>query len=338
MYWYSDLFGSINLTLGGKAPNHKKLAQHKNWIEFQNSFARLVKKGLARYEFEGLPETVNERVLKQAFLYHGSACFFEKEGNVLALPAMPDSNLTLYGDFKSCFVYGRNGYNAKVPLIIPGGAESSLVDKGFRNGDTKPIGVWVRENEMVYPFLNYCITYAEKIADTMRTLDVTRKNMKRPFIVVVEEQQVNSAKRFFEDRDMNVEYVLSSGIYDPSKVNVVNFEKVVENVKTSTDLIEWYLNDFDNLCGKNSNSNPDKKERLLVDEVNSNNESRKSEFDSMLEYMNSQLDLVNKSFGTNIKVVKREEEDNNDDIRRVADNSDGADMGGAGRSDSSDAD
>lgn len=334
MYWYSDLFGSINLTLGGKAMNHKKLSQYKNWVEFQNAFARLVKKGLARYEFDGLPETVNERVLKQAMLFHGSVCFFENGGSVLALPAMPDSNLTLYGDFKSCFVYGRNGYNAKVPLVIPGGADSKLVDKGFTPSNSMPKGVWVRENELVYPFLNYCIVYAEKIADTMRTLDVTRKNMKRPFVVVVEEQQVNSAKKFFEDRDDNVEYVLSSGIYDPSKTNVVSFESVVENIKACTDLIEWYMNDFDNLCGKNSNSNPDKKERLLVDEVNSNNEATETEFDAMIEYIQSQLDLVNETFSTNITVNKREEEEDNDDLSGMDRNSANDTLGGSGSGDS----
>ena len=332
MFWYSDLFSAINLTLGGKAPNHKKLSQMRNNFEFRNSFARLVKKGLARYEFEELPDTVNERVLKQALLFHGSVCFFEKDGSLLALPAMPDSNLTLYGDFKSCFVYGRNGYNSKIPLIIPGGDNSNLINKGFTNTTGKPYGVYVRENEMSYPFINYCVAYADKIADTMRTLDVTRKNMKRPFIVVVEEQQVNSAKRFFEDRDENVEYVMSSGIYDPSKISVMNFDSVVENVKTSTDLIEWYMNDFDNLCGKNSNSNPDKRERLLVDEVNSNNESTQTQFDSMLEYVQEQLDLVNKSFDTNIKIVKKEVSEN-DDFQRVDRDAENTTMGGFGRSD-----
>lgn len=306
--WYGELFNCISLRLGDATNmTHKKLAKFKNWIEFQNVFARLCKKALARYKFDGLPDTVNERVLKQSLLFHGSVCFFEKGGSVLALPAMPDSNLTLYGDFKSCFVYGRNGYNAKIPLIIHGGADSSLVNKGFPGqSDKAGKGVWVRENEFVYPFLNYCITYAERIADTFRTIDVVRKNIKRPYIISAEEQIIPSVKKFFENKDNNEEYIISSGVFPADKIAVLPFDTNPENIKTATDLIEWYMNDFDSMCGKNSNANPDKKERLLVDEVNSNNETTETNVQDIIDYVQSQLDDVNAAFGTNITIIKEE--------------------------------
>lgn len=333
--WYGEIFGPINLTLGGKAKTNKKLAQYKNYVEFQNVFARLVKKALARYSFEGLPDTVNERVLKMSLLFHGSVCFFEKEGNLLALPAMPNSNLTLYGDFKSCFVYGRNGYHAEIPLYIHGGADSKIVDKGYMTlPSNTPSGVWVRENEMVYPFLNYCVAYAEKIADTQRTLDVTRSNMKRPYIVVAEEQVVPSIKKFMEDKNDNVDYVVSSGVFDVNKVNVIPFQSTPENLKACTDLVEWYMNDFDALCGLNSNANSDKKERLIVDEVNANNESIEQSVDSVVEYMQSQLDDVNKYFGTNITIGVTNKEDDEDDDVFGMDSDSGSESMAAGRSDS----
>lgn len=306
--WYGDIFNCISLKLGDTSQmTQKKLAKFKNNTVFQNIFARLAKKALARYRFEGLPETVNDRVLRQALLFHASVCFFEKEGNLLALPAMPDSNLTLYGDFKACWVYGRNGYNAKIPLIVHGGADSALVNKGYagmKTGAGK--GIWVRENELVYPFVNYCIWYADMIADTFRTLDVTRKNIKRPYIISAEEQIIPSVKRFFENKDNNEEYIISSGVFPADKISVLPFDTNPENIKSATDLIEWYMNDFDSMCGKNSNGNPDKKERLLVDEVNSNNETTQTNVQDILDFMQWQLDDVNKEFGVNIKVVKEE--------------------------------
>lgn len=313
MVWYADLFNCINLGLGGGAKQKQQLARYKNKLEFQNAFARLVKKGLARYNFEGLPDTVSERVLKQSLLYHGSVCFFEKEGSVLALPACPTSDLTLYGDFKSCFCYGRNGYNIRVPLYVPGAEEAPVLNKGVINGTPEPKGVFVRENEIVFPFVNYCIAYAEKISDTMRTLDVTRTNMKKPFIVVAEEQIVPTVKKYFEQRDDNMEYIVSSGIFPADKVNILGFESNGENLKAATDLIEWYMNDFDALCGYYSNANSDKKERLLVDEVNANNESTESFIDSTVRFLQQGLDDVNKYLGTNITVIKSEKEDEEDD-------------------------
>ena len=329
--WYNEIFNCISLNLGNSKPTNKKLAAFKNNAEFQNAFARLTYKALARYDFEGLPDTVNERVLKMALLYHGSVCFFEKEGNLLALPAMPDSSLTLYGDFKSCFVYGRNGYNQKVNLYIHGGADSKLVDKGYPStGNKTPSGVWVRENEYAYPFLNFCIAYAEKIADTMRTLDVSRKNIKTPYIISAEEQIINSVKRYFENRDNNEEYIISSGVFPADKIALLPIETTAENLKACTDLIEWYMNDFDSLCGKNSNANQDKKERLLVDEVNANNETTESNIDAILRYMQQGLDDVNEHFGVNITVIKKEEDDD-DDLSGMDSDSERDEVGGSGR-------
>lgn len=334
--WYGPIFGCINLNLGGKAPKQSKLAAFKNNVTFQNVFARLVKKGLSRYEIEGLPDTCSERVVKTALLYYGSVGFFEKENAILALPAAPGSDITLNGDFKSMFVWGRNGFNEQVPLFVPGGANSKEVDKGvIRTSDKTPRGVWVRENELVYPFLNYCIDYAEKIADTMRTLDIARFYLKRPGIFVAEEQAVASLKKFFDSMENNQPYdIVSTGIYDVSKVNLLQVDQNPDNIKSCTDLIEWYMNDFDNLCFKNSNSNPDKKERLLVDEVNSNNEATDAQGDSFLEYIQEQFDFVNESLGTNMTIKLNKEEKEDDDIRGMDTDSGSNEMGQPGRSDS----
>lgn len=331
-----NLFNCIDLSLGGKSKTNKRIAQFKNQVEFMNALNRLVEKALSRYDFEGLPDTVNDRVLKMSLLFHASVCFFEKDGGILALPAAPNSNLNLYGDYKSCFVYGRNGFNDTIPLFIPGTDEAKILDKGFYtlNQDKKPRGVYVRENKMTYPFINYCINYAEKISDTMRTIDVVRKNVKRPFVITAEEQLVPTVKKFFEERDDNLEYIISSGIFPADKVAILPIETNVDSMKVATDLIEWYYNDFDNLCKKNSNANPDKKERLLVDEVNANNESTEEDEDSFRDYLSEQLDYVNQCLGTNIKL---KEEKKDDAIQSMGGNS-GSDGMGPGHSNSSDAD
>lgn len=335
--WYGPIFGCINLNLNGKAPKQSKLAEFRNNVTFQNVFARLVKKGLSRYEIDGLPDTCSERVIKMALLYHGSVGFFEKEGNVLALPAAPGSDITLYGDMKSMYVYGRNGFNEQIPLFIPGGADSKVVDKGISSVSSgkEPRGVWVRENEIVYPFLNYCIDYADKISDTLRTLDVSRFYLKRPGVFVAEEQAVPSLKKFFDSMENNQPYdVVSTGIYDVNKVNLLEGRNTGDNIKKCTDLIEWYMNDFDNLCFKNSNGNPSKRERMTVTEVNSNNEATDAQSTSFVEYLQEQLDFVNECLGTSMTVKMNEEEKDYDDILGMDSDSDESAVGGSGRSDS----
>lgn len=330
----TELFNCIDVSLGGKSKTMKRIAQFKNQVEFMNALARLTKRALARYSFEGLPVTVNERVLKMSLLFHGSVCFFEKENNILALPALPNSNLNLYGEWKSCFVYGRNGFNAQIPLYIPGADESKTVNAGYINLNMKykPTGVFVRENEFMYPFMNYCIAYAEKIADCMRTIDVTRKNIKKPFIITAEEQLVPTVKKFFENRDNNEEYIVSSGVFPADRISLLPIETNADSIKAATDLIEWYYNDFDNLCNWNSNANPDKKERLLVDEVNSNNDSMMEVRENFVEYLQEQLDNVNKYLGTNIKIKIKEDKADDDICRMGTDSTDGEMAAGSGNS------
>lgn len=308
-----NICNCIDLNLGGKSKTNKRIAEYKNNVAFNNALNRLALKGIRSLpKIKNIPDTMNPRVIDMARFFHASLVFFEKDGSNLALPGVPNSNLNLYGDFKSAFVYGRNGFNEQVPLYIPGADEAGLLRKGYitLNNTFKARGVYFRENEDVYPLVNYAIDYAEKIADCMRTIDVIRSNIKRPFVVTCEEQLVPTVKKFFEERDKNIEYIVSTGVFPADKVAIIPIETNAEAIKVATDLIEWYYNDFDNVLLYNSNGNPDKKERLLVDEVNANNESTKNERKQYIEYLKKQIEFVNDCLGTDMYI---EEEVENDD-------------------------
>lgn len=331
----NELFNCIDLSLGGKSKTQKRIAEFKNNIAWQNAYHHFATKGLSRYEIDNLEPCMSDRVVHSTMLYHGSMCVFEKDGAILALPAAPSGNPNLNGDYKSCWVYGRNGFNEEIPLFIPGAEENDLMKRGYLNlnQNEKPRGVFIRENPFMYPFINYCIDYAEKVADTMRTIDVTRANIKRPYIIAAEEQLVPTVKKFFEQRDCNMEYIVSTGVFPADKIAILPFETNAEAIKVGTDLIEWYYNDFDNKCFNNSNANPDKKERLLVDEVNSNNQSRDKEKEKFRNFLQGQLDFCNECLGTNLQL----KEEPKDDVILGMDKDTETEQMAAGRSNSGDA-
>lgn len=331
----NELFNCIDLSLGGKSKTQKRIAEFKNNIAWQNAYHHFATKGLSRYEIENLEPCMSDRVVHSTMLYHGAMCVFEKDGAILALPAAPSGNPNLNGDYKSCWVYGRNGFNEEIPLFIPGAEENDLMKRGYLNlnQNEKPRGVFIRENPFMYPFINYCIDYAEKVADTMRTIDVTRANIKRPYIIAAEEPLVPTVKKFFEQRDCNMEYIVSTGVFPADKIAILPFETNAEAIKVGTDLIEWYYNDFDNKCFNNSNANPDKKERLLVDEVNSNNQSRDKEKEKFRNFLQGQLDFCNECLGTNLQL----KEEPKDDVILGMDKDTETEQMAAGRSNSGDA-
>ena len=292
----------------------KKFAKQKNNYEFMNWFNLLERYAQYRYEFEGLPDTVDERVLKQALIWYGSCVFFDKEDNLICLPGRGTADFTVYGLPIKAYVWGRNGYNECIDLHIQGQEESKFVTKGINTPPhTKGRGVLVRENYKFYPFANYIYNYAWKITDTMRTLDTERFHLKRPYIITAKEEVVPTVKKYMDKTADNEEYIVSSGIFDANDVNALPITLPTGAIKETEELVDWYINQYLTLCGLNNNQQIDKKERMLVDEVNSNNESIDNNIQPMVQYIQEQLDFVNTIYNTNIKIKAMKEEYGDDE-------------------------
>lgn len=315
MFWYGNLF---NIWLQGdfNKMTNTKLARFKNNITFQNVFARLLQDALARYKFNNLPDTCSQRVILQSLLWYGSVVFWEKDGSVLALPGVPTgSGYNVYGDISESWVFSATGqFNQPVKIYIPGSDESSFLKNTVAGKQTgQPKGVLVRENAIMYPFMREVIYFSEVIADTLRTLDVCRTNMKQPFVITAEESIVNSVRKFFEKRKDNEEYIISSGVFPADKINLLPFDTNTDNLKNATELIDWYENKFRELCGVENNGQVDKKgENLIQSEVDINNEYTCLSLDKCIKYIQEGLDNVNKLFGTNITVEPNRKENDCD--------------------------
>ena len=295
--WFNDL--SCNALIG--APISKKLSKIKNAIEFQNNFANLLHIAKHRYKIKDgtCPDTINERVLIDALLWYGSVTFFSKEGSVIALPSRPTNDFNLYGEPGYAWVWGRNGFNQKVKLTIP--QTGPVLDKGIFGTIGEGEGVFVRENEIMYPFIQFTYQYAEKISDTMRTIDVQRFHCKRPYIITAQEQVVPTVKEYFNKVKDNEDYIIGSGIFPADAVNAIPITVTAQDIKGMTELYDWYMSKYFELCGIKNNQASSKKENLIVDEVNANNEITEFGVDAVVKYLNKQMETVNALFGTNIE-------------------------------------
>lgn len=312
MFWYDGLW-QVPIDLTGSVKNKKKLAKFKNVIAFQLAFTRFCEDALGRYDFEGLPDTVNKRVVLQSLLWHANVVFFDYRGSILALPSAPTGDLNIYGDPASAETFSINGMlNERVDLFIHGSDENTFLAKTDTIIPTTHRGVMVWENKNRYPFINTVMFYAQAVADTMRTLDVVRANIKNPSIFVAEESVVNTVKKFLSDREDNVDSVISSGVFDPNKVSVIPYDTKGTSLADVTALVEWYESKFRELCGTRNNSQMDKKgENLIQAEVSVNDDYTEDSVQKCIETMQECLDDVNKIFGTSITVKAREVQNEN---------------------------
>lgn len=314
------MLGSIffpNSVLNKGNISRKRLNKYKNDIAFQNVFAALTNEALhGRYGIENIPETCDERVILESLLWNAGIVFFKKAGEVLSLPGFPTSNITLYKYSTKAHVYGFNGYTETVKLFIPHGANSNLVRRNTSGVIESKEGtaVFCRENDLIYPFINYVIDFAEKISDTYRTLDVTRANIKRPYVVAVEESIIESVKAFFNKRDNNEEYIISSGIFPADKIKLLPFDMNPENIRDCTGLIDFYYAKFRELEAISSApATIDKKAEITKDELHQNEGAQYAISSSVTNVLQRELDFANECLGTNMRVVSKmkKEEDKN---------------------------
>lgn len=315
MSWYDGLWNVPIDLVGNK--NRRKLAKMKNAISFRRTFMRLAEDALDRYDIEGLPDTISKRVILQSLLWHANVTFFDKNGNLFALPSAPSGELNVYGEPAMAEVYSLNGmFNEPVNLYLPGSDMATFLDKRDGIAYAKAKGVMIWENKQRYPFIDTAIYYAEQISDTMRTLEVLRQNAKMPQIFFAEESVVDTVKKFLTDREDNVEAVVSTGIFPVDKVKSVPIDNSGTAISDITALIEWYESKYRELCGKDNNSQMDKKgENLIEAEVSVNDEYTEASVTKCLEVLNEGADYVNKLFGTNIKFVEKGEQGDGEDVR-----------------------
>lgn len=303
---FSNFF-NIPLNFGNGKSTLKKLSTYKNNLVFCNVFSRLLTDAMASFRIEGMTETMDERVAKQSLIWYASLGLIEKDRNFLSLPSLPGGNFNIYGNPQSGYTMGFNGWTEQVNFYLPGSDKSEFLSKTILNyGEKKPYNaVFVRDNEMCYPLINVIIYFAECIADAYRTLDVCRENTKQPFIITAEETIVPSVKEFFNHRNNNESFIVSSGIFPADKINLLPFETNESNITTTTGLIDWYENKFKEIIGMNNNTNIDKKgENLIEDEISINEEYTNLSLQKRLDCINRHFDMFNELYNQNLKAVE----------------------------------
>lgn len=308
MWYYPGIY------LGG-APgknNRKKMRKYENDITFQMTFIRLINEALQRYKINGLPETISERVVLQSLLWYGCVVFFEKDGQLFALPGVPTgSGFNIYGDPGSAWVYSvMNGqYNKEVKLFIPGSDEATFLKQLIGTRQTgQPTGVIVWENKMRYPFINTVWFFSKRISNCYRTLDTTLYWLKRPLLLTGPEEYSEDVKDLIDGMEENPNAIYIRQLMGVQQsTTLLNTNANGQNLQDVTGILEWYENKFRELCGLDSNSQMDKKgENLITAEITVNDQYQEMSLDKSIEEVQKGLDYANKFFGLSMQVEQNE--------------------------------
>ena len=258
-----------------------------NDLTFQDYYNRLSMIALSVFKWENLPNNINERWIEKYLFTHGECMFFKHD---------------ILGEMVSrCNAVGINPYDEPTYLMPVITNDPGIELKEYKNNEEC---VLIKNNDMSLSSINTIRLYAYRLAEIRRTQDINIKAQKTPFIVVMDNNQKMTLKNVYKKYEGNepVIYVSKgSGVEDSLKVYNTNAPIVFDKLQNQAHQL-W--NEVMTFLGIN-NANMDKKERLVDDEVQANNQQIEISFHSMLKARESAAKEINRLFGTKIKVGPR---------------------------------
>ena len=254
-----------------------------NDVTAMDWFTRLQLIAMNIFEWEGLDEIFGygaTRMLEMS-LFNFGRCALYKDPNkgYLVLNANPSDTL--------------NVYNLPTKLNL----WSVGYDKNVAFDDC----VYVQNNYLEYPTATTITLFANRLYDTDRTMDVNRFGLKTPILLEGDEKSMLTLKNIYMQYSGNMPVIFGRKNFNMTdKINSIN-TKVDNLLSDLEDHKHDILNDCLTYLGINS-ANTDKKERMITDEVKSNDDFIKYCLDVFLKPRLDACKRLNEKYKLNIKL------------------------------------
>ena len=262
------------------------------------------------FTWDGLDEVAGvgaSRFLELSLYDYGRACFIKDDSlGYMALRVNSSDTLNVY----------------QLPTKVQ--AWSIGYQKEYAFDDV----VYIMNNELQIPTARTIGQFAWRLYETERTIDVNLIAQKTPVLIEGDTKTILTLKNVYMQYSGNTPFIFGNKQFDISnKLNVLN-----TNAPYLIDKLELHKHEIWNECLTYlgiDNANTDKKERLITDEVESNNEVINYYLNCFYKTRKKACDEINKKFGLNIELklnkeildlLKTSEEDILDYDMEVAEN------------------
>lgn len=268
--------------------SYKSVAQMANNLTFSYYYYKLMLIARSLFKWNDLPNNMDERWIEK-YLFNSGKCIFYKDPDMGYMVAglAEQGGINCYGDPTTVYPVAENYVYRGEQLI---------------NNDNCYI---IRNNDLMLPEFPIVRQYAFKLTNIDRTIDTNIEAQKTPTIVRCSDKQRLSLKNAINQRRDNEPVIWTadnSNITDLISTLDLNPPMVFKDLQIQKHMI---LNEVFTDFGIN-NANMDKKERMVANEVEANNEQVKASEDVMLKVREEACKQINRIFGTNISVERRQ--------------------------------
>lgn len=261
------------------------IINNKTYIDYLD---RLKLLAVSLFKWKGLDDVAGfgaSRFLELALYENGRACFVKDESKgYLALKVNPTDKL--------------NVYNLPVKVL----AWSIGYNKTYDFDDV----VYIMNNELELPTSNTLSLFAYRLYETERTIDVNLIAQKTPVLIEGDTKTILTLKNVYMQYSGNTPFIFGNKQFDISnKLNVLKTDApyLVDKLELHKHEI-W--NEALTYLGID-NANTDKKERLITDEVESNNDLISYYLNCFYRTRKQACDLINEKYGLNIEIELNKE-------------------------------
>ena len=257
---------------------YKSFAKQMNNRVFNDTYIDLMLIAKSVFEWVNLPNGMNEKWIEDYLFSEGSCIFFkDKTKGYMVTSYTPVGNL--------------NHYNEEIYVRPVANNYQDRPEKLENNIDC----VIIKNNDLSMPTAPTIEIYAHKLTTIDRTIDTNILAQKTPVIISCTEKERQSLIQFMDKRNDNepVIFVTDKMSREGIKVDDLKVPMVFKDLELHKHMIR---NEILTRLGVN-NANQDKRERLVTDEVQANNEQVEACFNTMLKARQKACEEINRIFG-----------------------------------------
>lgn len=239
-----------------------------------------------RFKWSNLPKGIESRHIEKFLYEHGQvAFFFDEKLGYKCLPCSDTGMLNIYGDPLQFFVLSENGE----------GNTTLNFDEMVR----------IQANDHCSPNIRKVKYYTEYINKIETTMSINLEQQKFPYVIPTTEKNRLTMKNIFEQFKEGIQAIfvddrMSNGGDLGIQVLRTDAPFLLHDLQKHKNET---LNEMYSWLGIN-NTNQDKKERMLVDEVNVNNSYIQMNLENEFRLRELACSMINEKYGLNIQVEK----------------------------------
>lgn len=236
---------------------------------------------LSMFKWTGLPDKISTRFLERNLFYNGFVIFFKSKD----LDAYVVSNATAIGlnDYEEPVAFRARGVN-KINETVKASECVIIQNNVLRNGSIGSVNF-----------------FAKELSNIKKTFDLNLEQLKNPYILECDEGQLTTVQNLMRKKQSGEPYIFARK--DATKqFNIASFNLNIQN--HTKELIE-VMNNFESKARTHfgiNNSNVFKRERLVSNETEQNNEEIELNRKLMLDARQQACNEIKEMFDIDVNV------------------------------------